>query len=315
MEWAAGIIAAIVAFIVGFLPSLGEEVRYRLTPNSSLERSEIVVLFGGDMMFDRSVRVAMHENGEDFIFSCLGDTLGKPDIVVANLEGPITGHASRSVDSKVGELNNTKFTFASSTAALLKRQGIDIVSIANNHAQDFGPEGVRSTMRFLEDARVGYFGDPFAETEYRIRENGVSISFIGYNQFQDYIDGEWRPSTTTIERIRAAREAGYMPVVFAHWGEEYVPEGTTMKRLAREWIDAGAEMVVGAHPHVVQGHEEYAGKYVYYSLGNFIFDQYFSEDVRDGLLLGVRFGHSGVNATEEIPIRLERDRRTCLKSE
>lgn len=264
------------------------------------------------MMLDRTVRLAMEDNGEDFIFSCLADTLTKPDLAVVNLEGPITNSASLSLGSKVGDPNNTRFTFAPTTGQLLKRQGIDAVSLANNHAQDFGYDGVRSTMDNLSAAGVAYFGDPIAESEYRTRVHGLGISLIGYNDFQLFDGYEWQSSSTTMQKVRSARAAGYMPIVFAHWGPEYEEATTGMKALAHALIDAGAEMVVGAHPHVVQENEVYKGKHIYYSLGNFIFDQYWMESVRNGLLIEVTLERSGVTAVREIPVRLDRDRRTCL---
>ena len=313
MEWLVGAVAAIPGFFAGLLPSFGEEMRYRMPLPSSIVKPEVTVLLGGDVMLDRSVRVAMQEHGEDHVFSCLGDTLKKADLAVVNLEGPITSRASKSVGSKVGDLNNTKFTFASTTGLLLKRQGIDVVSLANNHAQDFGPEGVRETKRFLESAGVEYFGDPAGEREYRVQKGTVALSFIGYNDFQDFVDGEWQPSSTTMEKVRRARAEGYLPIVFAHWGEEYTSAREGMKDLARALVDAGAEAVIGAHPHVVQEHEVYEGKHIYYSLGNFIFDQYFSEEVRNGLLVELTISGDGVSSAREIPVVLERDRRTCLK--
>jgi poly-gamma-glutamate capsule biosynthesis protein CapA/YwtB (metallophosphatase superfamily) len=138
MEWLIGIVSAVLAFMAGFMPVFGNEVRYRLPTSASIQRPSVTVLFGGDAMLDRSVRIAMEKEGEDFIFSCLGGTLRTPDLTVLNLEGPITENPSKSVGSAVGSVNNTKFTFASGTASLLKRQGVDIVSLANNHAQDFG---------------------------------------------------------------------------------------------------------------------------------------------------------------------------------
>jgi len=314
MDWFVGMVSSILAIVFGFLPNFSQEHRYVAMP-AMTTRQDAVVLFAGDMMFDRSIRVEMQKNGEDFIFSCLGTTLKKPDLTVANLEGPITERASKSVGSKPGDLSNTRFTFASSTAALLKRQGIDAVSLANNHAQDFGADGVRSTTRFLEGTGVAHFGDPLGERMHVARVNRIPLAFIGHNEFQTLVGEEWKGSTTTTEKARKARADGYFPIVYAHWGAEYVPAGPEAKRLAREWIDAGAEMVIGAHPHVIQEHEEYAGKHIYYSLGNFIFDQYFQEDVRNGLLLEITFDHNGFVSAKEIPVYLERDRRTCLKAQ
>lgn len=317
MDWLVGLVTAVLIYVAGFVPTLSTELTYRMADRSA--RSEITVLFGGDVMLDRSVRAAMHEQGDDFIFSCLADTLTRPDLSVINLEGPITERESVSMGSRVGEHNNTKFTFASTTGHLLRRQGIDLVSLANNHAQDFGPEGVRSTMRHLSESGVAYFGDPFAETEHRVRMRGVPLAFIGYNDFQLFDGKEWQSSSTTMRRVRQARADGYHPIVFAHWGPEYVEPTAGMKALARALIDNGAELVVGAHPHVVQQSEVYlpagqagAGKHIYYSLGNFIFDQYFNEEVRSGLLIEVTIGKDGVKGVREIPVWLERDRRTCL---
>ena len=87
--------------------------------------------------------------------------------------------------------------------------------------------------------------------------------------------------------------------------------GGQSRELAHSFVDAGAEIVIGSHPHVVEESEAYKGKHIYYSLGNFIFDQYFSEDVQHGLLLQVTFGQGGVLSVREIPIELKHDRRTC----
>ncbi len=315
MLWLKSVFAASLAFILGLVPALGHELYVRLPALPTIPR-EAVVLFGGDMMFDRSVRVAMQEHGEDFVFSCLGDTFQKPDLTITNLEGPITAHESLSVGSKVGGLNNTKFTFAPSTAELIKRHGIDAVSIANNHAQDFGFDGVRSTIDYLNSAGIGYFGDPLREHMFTSDVRGVRFAVIGYNEFQTYLGGDvWQGSTTTLQKISDARASGYLPIVFAHWGTEYVGANAMQKKLAHAFIDAGAEMVVGAHPHVVQENEVYSGKQIYYSLGNLFFDQYFSEDVRSGRLLEATFNARGLDSIREIPVYLERDRRTCLITE
>lgn len=306
MHLFASLIASIVALfpVTAAAPVLPITLRPLIQPHAT-------VLFGGDMMFDRSIRVAMQKNGTDFVFSCFGDLLKSADLTVANLEGPVTARASKSVGTAAGELNNTRFTFASTTAPLLRTKGIDVVSLGNNHARDFGGEGIVSTMQILDAASVGHFGDPLGESVFKTTINGVPISLIGYNEFQELQGGEWKGSTSTIAHVRAARGDGYLPVVFAHWGDEYVAANPKQKRLAREFIDAGAELVVGAHPHVVQEHEIYEGKHMYYSLGNLIFDQYWNDEVSHGLLLRVELDLSGVQNVEEIPVQLGRDRRTC----
>lgn len=303
MEWLAGLIAFAVASIAGMFPA--HMLTYQAPP---LPEAGATVLFGGDMMFDRSVRLAIDEKGGDYIFSCIDPVLRGADVVVGNLEGPITSTSSRSVGSTVGGRNNYMFTFATSTAQMLYEHNIRIVNLGNNHILNFGMEGLAATTEALRGAGVGYFGDPGRQSVAGRRFGGVSIAFINYNEF------EWSSTaSTTIAQIQAARESGEIPVVYTHWGIEYATTSPArIQALAHRFVDAGAEIVIGSHPHVVEEHEIYNGKTVYYSLGNFIFDQYWSDDVRHGLLLRVVFDASSVRSVQEIPIELEHDRRTCL---
>jgi poly-gamma-glutamate synthesis protein (capsule biosynthesis protein) len=273
-------------------------------------REEVEVVFGGDMMFDRAIRKAMRENGNDHVFSCLPREIWGVDLVVANLEGPITTHASVSEGSTPGGENNFTFTFPTSTATLLKRHNITLVNLGNNHIMNFGREGLQQTKEWLEKAGVSYFGDPDATEDGRVARptvNGIPFSFVNWS--------DWTSDKTdhTVAQVRKEAESGRVVVVYTHWGEEYVPPTPQMRQLAHSFVDAGAAIVIGSHPHVVQEHEMHNGKDIYYSLGNFVFDQYFNEDVRSGLLVRVTFDKTGVIATEDIPIYLERDRRTCLK--
>lgn len=268
------------------------------------------VLFIGDMMFDRSIRQTMDAKGPDHVFSCISTTLAESDLVVGNLEGPITGNPSKSVGSKIGSPDNFVFTFPEYVAPLLHRHNIRAVSLGNNHIYNFGSDGIDSTARALEKSHIGYFGEPGAQSVSDIESKGVLFTFIGYNEF----DGGWTASTT-LKQIIAARDRGRIPVVFAHWGDEYKPANARQKSLAHRFIDAGAEIVIGAHPHVIQESELYKGKYIYYSLGNFVFDQYWNDAVRTGLMVAVVFEEGRVVGVKESKVTLGRDRRTCLKAE
>lgn len=272
-----------------------------------IRKPEITVLFGGDMMFDRSIRIATEEKGGDFLFSCIDPTLEGADLVVANLEGPITENLSQSVGSAIGAPDNFTFTFPLSTAKLLYSHHIRIVNIGNNHILNFGNDGVRSTMSTLAEAGVGYFGDPLSSSSAAGSFNHVRLAFINYNEFVHR--GE---ASTTIAHIQEARVAGQLPVVYTHWGIEYATTSPErIHTLAHQFVDAGAAIVIGSHPHVVEEHEVYKGVDIYYSLGNFIFDQYWNDDVRHGLLVQATFTASGVMSIKEIPIVLGSDRRTC----
>ncbi|QQG38243.1 MAG: CapA family protein [Candidatus Kaiserbacteria bacterium] len=280
----------------------------------------ISVLFGGDLMFDRSIRAVAEKSGEDFLFSCIDPTLAEADVVVANLEGPITSLLSKSVGSTPGDLHNTTFTFATTTAALLARHNIRVVNLGNNHIMNFGRGGLLETRAWLAGAGVRSFGDPDLPEEDRVLRadlRGIPFSFVNWSDWTPVgkplaSNGAGEPNPT-VEQIMKEKEAGRVVVVYTHWGEEYVAPLPRVRTLARSFVDAGAAIVVGSHPHIVQEKEIYKGKYIYYSLGNFIFDQYFSEEVRNGLLLAATFDRGGLRSLIEIPIRLEQDRRTCLR--
>jgi poly-gamma-glutamate synthesis protein (capsule biosynthesis protein) len=141
---------------------------------------------------------------------------------------------------------------------------------------------------------------------------GVPLAFISYNEFDP--EGGAASAARAISAIKDARAASSTPVIFAHWGDEYAPAAPRVKKLARQFVDAGAALVVGSHPHVVEERETYKDALIYYSLGNFIFDQYWSDDVRNGLLLKVIFSGGKAVSVTEIPIVLQKDGRTCLST-
>lgn len=304
------LVAGLIGLLIAWLAPTVADAPGVFVRDTVRARDEVEILFGGDMMFDRAIHIAMRENGDDFIFSCLPPSLWDADLVVANLEGPVTSHASVSEGSIPGGANNFTFTFPTSTATLLQRHNITMVNLGNNHIMNFGREGLLQTKDWLGKAGVSYFGDPDAIEEERVARptvNGIPFSFVNWS--------DWTSDKTdhTVAQVRKEADAGRVVVVYTHWGEEYVPPTPQMRQLARSFVDAGASIVIGSHPHVVQEHEIYQGKDIYYSLGNFVFDQYFTEEVRSGLLVRATFDKTGVVATEDIPIYLERDRRTCLK--
>lgn len=300
----APIIVALVAWITPFISAA--PIVYRADTKAP-EKTEVALLFTGDMMFDRSVRVAMREKGDDHVFSCMKEALLNADLVIGNLEGPITSFDSTSVGSVVGSPENFSFTFPTSTATLLYRHNIRLVNLGNNHILNKGDAGVTQTKEWLEKAGVQYFGDPHTKNVAQLTLEGLPFSFVSWSEWTGASEGE------VISHIRSDAKAGRIVIVYTHWGDEYVPATQRVKDLARQFIDAGAHMVIGTHPHVVQEHEVYNGKHIYYSLGNTIFDQYWEEQVREGLLVRAVFDAHRNVVVSEIPTYLERDRSTCLR--
>ncbi len=271
-------------------------------------REPVRIIFLGDLMFDRQIRQVAQKNGPDFILAKVKDFLAVADCAVANLEGPITTQPSQSVNTLPGDPKNTIFTFDKSVAAVLANHNIKAVSLANNHIDDFGPAGEAETANFLTASGVDFFGT--AEKNSLIKEiKGVKVGLIGYNQFNSLVGFE-----VALAAVKDLRPQVDLLVVLAHWGSEYrltATDGT--KNIGRALLNQGADLVVGTHPHVIQDKEISGDKTIYYSIGNFIFDQYFDKDVREGLALTLDFDlATGKKQITETRLFLEANGQTSI---
>lgn len=241
------------------------------------------MVFAGDMMFDRYVRVMSQRYGKGFILSRVRDCLAEFDYVAANLEGPISRYKSLSMGSKPGSPENFIFTFDPYTAEMLADFNIRIVNLGNNHILNFGKQGFLQTLEYLQKAGIEYFGY-IGEVEFDkvlvLKKDCLKIGLVNYNQFSK---GSFEK---TLENIKDYRGKVDFLIVYTHWGVEYAgkaPKSIVQK--GRRFAKAGADLVVGSHPHVVQNWEDYGRTRIYYSLGNFVFDQYFSDEVKRGMLV------------------------------
>ncbi|MCL9972068.1 MAG: CapA family protein [Candidatus Pacebacteria bacterium] len=270
---------------------------------------EAELLFGGDVMFDRYIRDVSERRGQVYVLSCLSDVLNSADYTVVNLEGPITEYESTSRGTRDGEPGHYRFTFPPETAATLRGSGVDVAHVGNNHMRDFGSEGIAQTIATLTAAGVQHFGNPNDTPEmrtYATTVRGVPITFVSWN---DWAQAE----AAAVASIAGARASRSVPIVYTHWGDEYVGAPERVRVLAHRFVDAGAALIIGSHSHVEGEYERYQGVDIYYSLGNLVFDQYFSEEVRNGILVRAII-KDGVVTTERIPVRLETDGRTCLRN-
>lgn len=270
------------------------------------------LLFGGDLMFDRDIRLAINKNGANFILEPLKPLFTSYDLVVTNLEGPVTTNPSRSVGSVPGSTDNFIFTFDPIILPMLFDHNMKLVNLGNNHIHNFGRAGVDQTKQLLSEHQLSYFGNTGSEAtpsaRVTIKQMGPhTIAFVNHNQFT--VDG----FTTALEDLAYATQATDLVIVMTHWGNEYETEAKgVIVDQAHQLVDLGADLIIGTHPHVVQQHEEYRGKRIYYSLGNLVFDQYFSKETQQGLLVGVTIHPSGELAFEEFPITMLRNGQTKL---
>ncbi len=254
-------------------------------PESETVAPPISILAVGDIMLGRYVQTLMEKNGEDYPFAKIGDLFDSHDVVLANLEGPIQDGPRTPDDSLV-------FRFPEYTAPLLARQGITHVSLANNHTLNQGQAGLDNTRSVLAQNRISFFGDPVQDGEQVLAEEieGMPITWIGANAAVRSLDAD------AITREIQKNSNGNV-IVFVHWGNEYVHTPSSLQReLAHEWVDAGADVVIGHHPHVIQTVELYNDHMIFYSLGNFIFDQYFSRDTQEMLAVNLLLEEETVTA-------------------
>jgi poly-gamma-glutamate synthesis protein (capsule biosynthesis protein) len=278
-------------------------------------KKQIKILFVGDMMFDRYIREGVKKYGGgdyNYVFNQIKDKLTEYDLVVGNLEGPITDKNSVSVGTAMDEKNNFKFTFDPAVAKSLFENNIKLVNLGNNHILNQGEEGLSQTKKYLGVARVEYFGDTgdleagllLRGSPASIREiNGTKIGFVNYNYSAE---GSFDKA---IKNIQEAKGQSDIVIVCPHWGTEYKTgdPGQKIKTEAYRFIDAGADLIVGGHPHVIQTGETYKNKKIYYSLGNFIFDQYFQKETMEGL--GVELTVNPDLSTEFNEVKFEMTKR------
>ena len=246
------------------------------------EDRRIHLIFVGDIMLDRGILSNIEKYGFDSVFDGAKSFLSNSDFVIANLEGTVTKHDSISVkNNKI-----LRFTFKPEYVRRLKDVNINIVSLANNHSLDFGLLGYKQTKDFLASSSIEFFGSARNDDNIILQKRikNKNICFIGYHDL--FVQN---PEIINA-KISAVRNTCYKIIVFTHWGNEYWNGISNRQReLGRQFIDSGADIVVGSHPHVVEPFEMYKNGAIFYSLGNFIFDQNLSYYTEHGIALSVIF--------------------------
>ena len=203
----------------------------------------------------------------------------------------------------------------------LKGSGFNILSLANNHISDFGTKGIIDTMQYLNENEILYVGAGRSEEEAfapkYMEVKGIKLAFLAFNDpaiVPEYYKADNKSGTATLEpdkiiaSIKTANANADFTIVSLHVGTEYALEpDATQTHFAHLAIDAGADLILGHHPHVVQKIELYKEKYIFYSLGNFIFDQFWSEDTRYGVATKIYIAKDNVEKIEIMPIYINDD--------
>ncbi|MDP2789090.1 MAG: CapA family protein [bacterium] len=315
-----------------------QNIKYQKVPeisntNTELEKSSeepkikeldfVILSFLGDIMLDRGVENSVIKNfGGDFskLFVNL-EELKNSDIFFANLEGTASDKGKN-----VGSIYS--FHMDPSVVPVLKNAGVDILSVANNHIGDWGLSSYKDTLSRLRENEILYTGGGEnsleAEQPTVIEKNGIKIGFLG---FADNGPGgmEATPERTGFlsaknprfaEIVKNASEQVDYLIVSFHFGEEYQTiHNARQEYLAHTAIDNGSKIVIGHHPHVIEDTEVYSPKdctqsscvgYIAYSLGNFIFDQWFSTKTMEGLWLEIKLEKNGNMTTQKNIVKLNK---------
>lgn len=260
-------------------------------------------------MLGGSATEFMQRHGHDYAFDGVAEELARGDILFGNLEGPLTDGGEPFPDKR--------YLFRTppvKVAPALARAGFDVVSLANNHTLDYGVPGLYDTLDALYDAGIHAVGAGASLARARhpaiLETDGHRIGFLAYSN--TFPEGFWaqpdRPGTAFghLHHVRAdvtaLRERVDTVVVSFHWGRESTTELRPYQPLlARAAIDAGADIVAGHHPHVLQGVERYRDGIILYSLGNFTFGSY-SENARTSAIAHVTLDSDGLHTLELVPI-------------
>jgi poly-gamma-glutamate capsule biosynthesis protein CapA/YwtB (metallophosphatase superfamily) len=250
------------------------------------------IVFVGDIMLGRSVMAeSLKANDFSYAFKNVNGYLQSADLVFGNLESPFAVKCPTV---------NSGMTFCADTRLVegLTKSDINVVTLANNHMNNYGNEGVVTTKKVLTDNGIGYTGDGNLVTK---EVNGTTFGFLGLNLMYG------APTKLDEKILSDSDKLVDVLIVGVHWGEEYQSKANKRQRdYAKKLVELGADIVIGHHPHWVQDSEVINGKPVYYSLGNFVFDQMWSEETKKGLVVELTFDGSNLVNQKELPIYIKK---------
>lgn len=265
------------------------------------------IIFVGDLMLDDGPGRVI-ASGRDPL-AAVAPLLAQADYRIGNLETAV---------ATTGEpIPKKRFTFRAHPRVLSVLRGrFDALAVSNNHSCDYGSAAFLETLSHLDAGGIAYFGGgrnlSAAHTPLWIERHGLRIAVLGYSEFKprqfeagsNWPGIAWSEDSHVVNDIHAARAAhADRIIIFMHWGWEKESNPVSRQRqLAHLMIDAGADIVIGGHPHIVQNSEYYKGHLIVYSLGNFVFDSFDKPEFRTGWILRLTFDKSGFIAWNTVAV-------------
>ena len=269
--------------------------------------------FVGDMMLGRSVKIKSELDNYESVFKDVSYLWKDSQYVSGNVESALLDNPDdfQKSDKEIHLYAETK------VSNLLKNNGFTMANLANNHLGDFGRDGVMSTINAVKSAGLNYVGagkniDDAAT--YDIQEvNGIKVATLGIS---DIVPKDFSANRTEAG-ILSTKYPGYNKLVYEasqkadlvvvnlHWGVEYgVGQSEAQEKIAKSLIDAGADIIIGSHPHVLQPIQTYKDGIIFYSMGNFVFDQGWTR-TKDSMVLNYYINEKGEGTFEVVPARIE----------
>ncbi len=254
------------------------------TINDSRVDNSVSIVFVGDIMLGRNVETLIKKNGLWYPFQNVRSLLSSPDLTIGNFEGIVPETHVHTPDFTF------RFSIKEEYLVQLKDAGFDILSLANNHSFDYGNTAFSYTRDSCIEIGLVCNGSPNQIDTHSTVIKEINGKKIGILFIHAVIS---RPEPISLERaLNELQEKSDMQIAYIHWGEEYeLTHSPFQEDLAYDLIDAGVDGIVGHHPHVIQDVDLYKGKPIFYSLVNFIFDQYFSQDVQEGLAISLEINN------------------------
>lgn len=278
-------------------------------PVLAAQAESVSLVFAGDVVLDGQPAAQIRAGHDPF--AAFATLFAQADIRVANLE---------CVVATIGEPEAKLFKFRAAPETLKPLQKhIDAVSIANNHSGDFGRPAFSQMLGLLDQAGIGHFGGGNnlleAHRPLIIERHGLRIALLGYNEFMprsfeadaDGAGSAWSEDEQVVADIHAARSRDHADIVIPimHWGWENESHANgRQQQLAHLMIDAGADVVIGGHPHVVQDVAYYHGKLIVYSVGNFMIDLLDNEEQTRGWVLQLALDKQGVRSWHTTVVKI-----------
>lgn len=266
------------------------------------------ITFGlvGDLGLGRHLtQIARQKNDFNWSFVGISSWLTANDFNLANLESPII------TDCPTGYTGT--FTFCGDTRFLpILSENKLIFTLANNHIFNYGANGFSQTKNYLSSSQIPFVYSYQSDTEFLVKEiNGIKFGFLGY----DFITNPKTNHQTTIDTVKKYDSQVDWLIVSIHWGNEYLPQPEKWRvTLAHQLIDAGADIIHGHHPHVWQPPEIYQGKPIFYSFGNFIFDQSWSFETSHSQIARLTLTKNNILAIDYFPIEIKFNSQPWLMS-